>query len=60
VEPHPLDLSSDIGILREGLDGVLEGRKGIAVDGGAGRLVNQLIQTVALAAVGELGPALEI
>jgi hypothetical protein len=59
MEPHALDLGSDRWMLAKSSDSVLKRRKRIAVDGGAGRPVNQFVKTVILATVGEFGPSLK-
>lgn len=58
MEPHPPDLGGDDGVLSECLDGMLERRKRVAVNSRARWPVNQFIELVILAAVGEFGPSL--
>lgn len=58
IEPHAPNLSSNARKLGEGLNGLPQRGERVAVDGGTGRLVDQFVQVVVLAAAGQFGPSL--
>jgi hypothetical protein len=58
MDPHAFDLGCHLREVVADADRTLEGGEGVAIDGGAGGTVDELVKRVALSPVGELGPAL--